>query len=167
MISYPRTLVCYCRFDTVFIFIVNSYKYQKVSKRTPANIVSWLGKTILMPNYWPSRSVLRWMSVVRNREIRNMVLLSTFDLMLTCFLFWFLYKWLKKSHTLFINWMPKWVKSIVFAVSIKFCGESGLAISSFNLVLTSSRVREIIKLFFIYGIVIILQMLSMNYYLIN
>ena len=32
LISYPRTLVCYCRFDTVFIFIVNSYKYQNVFK---------------------------------------------------------------------------------------------------------------------------------------
>ena len=41
-----------------------------------------------MPNYWPRRCVLRWMSVVRNHEIRNMVLLSTFSLLLTCFLFW-------------------------------------------------------------------------------
>ena len=78
MISYPRTLVCYCRFDTVFISIVYSYKYQIVSKTIPGNIVSWLGKTNLMPNNWTSRYVLRWMSVVWNSKIRNMVLLSTF-----------------------------------------------------------------------------------------
>ena len=53
-----------------FIFIVNLYIYQNAFLSIPVNIVSWLGKTILMPNYWPSRSVLRWMSVVRNREIR-------------------------------------------------------------------------------------------------
>ena len=48
----------------------------------------------MMPNYWPCRSVLRWMSVFRNREIRNMVLLSTFGLLLTCYLFWIsLYVW--------------------------------------------------------------------------
>ena len=68
-----------------------------------------------------------------------------------------------KKHTLFIIWMLKRVKSIVFAVSIKFCGESGRAISSFNLVLTSSIVREIIKLFSSTE----LQVLTMNYYLIN
>ena len=44
------------------------YKYQNI-----LNIISWLGKTTLMPNYWPSRSGLRVMSVVRNREIRNMI----------------------------------------------------------------------------------------------
>ena len=72
------------------------YKYQNVSKSIPANIVScmpanilsWSGKTIVMLNYWPSLSVQRWISVVRIREIRNMVLLSTFGLLLTCFLFW-------------------------------------------------------------------------------
>ena len=85
MISYPRTLVCYCRFDTVFIFSVNLYWYQNVFKSIPTNIVSLFGKTILMPNNWPSRSVLWWMSVVRNLEIRNMVVLSTFGLLLTCF----------------------------------------------------------------------------------
>ena len=35
-------------------------------KSIPVNIVSWLGKIILMPNYWPSRSRVRWMSIVRN-----------------------------------------------------------------------------------------------------
>ena len=74
-------------FDKVFIFIVNLYKYQNVFKSILANNVSWLGKTILMPNYWPSPSGLRWMSLVRN-EIQNMVLLSTFCLLLTWFLFW-------------------------------------------------------------------------------
>ena len=28
-----------------------------------------------MPDYWPSRSVLRWMSIVRNWEIRHVVLI--------------------------------------------------------------------------------------------
>ena len=60
-----HTLVCYCCFDTVFIFIVNLYKYQYV-----------------FSNYWLSRSVLRRMSLVQNREIRNMVLLRTFGLLL-------------------------------------------------------------------------------------
>ena len=85
MISYPRTLVCYCRFDKIFIFIINFYKYQNVFKCIPANIASWSGKTILMPNYWMSCSVLRWMSLVRNRKIRNMVLFSTFGLLLKFF----------------------------------------------------------------------------------
>ena len=35
----------------------------------PPSIGSWLRKTILMPNYWPSRSFLRWMSIVQNRDI--------------------------------------------------------------------------------------------------
>ena len=47
-------------------------------KSIPANIVSWLGKTVLMPNYWSSRFVLQWMSIVRNREIRNMVILDQY-----------------------------------------------------------------------------------------
>ena len=132
MISYPRTLVRYCRFDTVFIFIVNLNKYQNAFKSLLANIVSWLWKTILMPNYWPSRSVLRWTSVVRSREIINMVLLSTFGLLLTfCFCFGSLYKFdvciIGKTTVLFIC-IHKRVKSIVFVVSIKFCDESGLAI---------------------------------------
>ena len=79
-IWHPRTLVCFCHFDAVFIFIVNLYKFQYVFISIPANIVTWLQKIILMPNYWSSRSVLRWMSVSRNREIRNMVLPSTFGL---------------------------------------------------------------------------------------
>ena len=41
---------------------------------------------------WPNRSVQRWMSVVRNLEIRNIVLLSTFGLLLKCFCFGFLCK---------------------------------------------------------------------------
>ena len=75
MIFYPCILVCYCRFNTVFIFIVNLYRYQNVLKRIPANIVSLFWKIILMPNLWPSRSVLRWISVVRNHGV-----LSTFGL---------------------------------------------------------------------------------------
>ena len=76
-----------------------------------------------------SRSVLRWMSVVRNPEILNIVLLSTFGLLLTCFVLKFFISmvcvWLEKTTVLFIC-KHKWVKSIVFAV--KFCDESGLAI---------------------------------------
>ena len=90
---YSRTLVCYCRFGTVFIHIVTLYRFKNVFKSIPghiksipAHIVSWLGKTILMRKHWPSG--LRWISVVRNWEIRNMVLLSTFLLLLTRFLFW-------------------------------------------------------------------------------
>ena len=46
---------------TRFSFSTLIYKFNSL----PANIVNWLGKTILMPNYWPSRSGLRWMSIVR------------------------------------------------------------------------------------------------------
>ena len=136
MISYPRTLGCYCCFDMVFIFIVNLYKYQKVrDKSIPANIVCWLRNTILMPNYRASCSVLRWMSMVWNSEIRNMVLLSTFGLLLTCFCFGFLYKFVmcmieKKNTKLFIC-IHKRVKSIVFAMFIKFIDES-IRSSNFN-----------------------------------
>ena len=84
-----------------------------------------------MSNYWPSRSVSRWMSYVRTREIRNMVLLSTFTLLLTCFLFWvsllFDVCMIGKSTVLVIC-LHKRVKLIVFTVSIKFGDESGLAI---------------------------------------
>ena len=124
----------YCRFDMVLnISIVNIYKYQNVFKSIPA--LSWLGKTILMPNYWLSRSSLRWMSAVLNCEIWNMVLLSTFGLLLTCFLFWIFYKFevcmIGKNYcilTVFLICIHKQVKLIIFTVSIKFCDESGLAI---------------------------------------
>ena len=111
-------------------FNVKLYRYQNISKSIPATIVSRLGKTILMPNYWPSRSVLRWMSVVWNREIRNMVLLRTFGLLLTCFYFGCFVSLydvciIGKPYVLFIC-IHKRIKSIVFAVSIKFCDESGL-----------------------------------------
>ena len=118
MILYPRTLVCCCRFNTVFIFISNLNKYQNIYKSITANIVSWLGKTVLMSNYWPSQSVLSWMSLVRNREIRNMVFLSTFGLLFTCFFcVGFLYKfvvciWLKKKTTVLFICIHKWDKSI-------------------------------------------------------
>ena len=84
-----------------------------------------------MPNYWASRSVLSWMSEVWNSEIRNMVLLSTFGLLFTCFLFWISFKFdvcmIEKTTVLF-SCIYKQVKSIFFAVFIKFCNESGLAI---------------------------------------
>ena len=132
MISYPCTLVCYCRFDTVFIFSVNLYWYQNVFKSIPTNIVSLFGKTILMPNNWPSHSVLRWMSVVRNLEIRNMVLLCWHVFVLDFFAS-LMCVWLEKTTVLFIC-IHKRVKSIVFATSIKFCDESGLAILNTNTV---------------------------------
>ena len=99
----------------------------------------WISKCLLkftskhcnLIRLWPSRSILRWISVVRNREIRNMVLLSTFGLLLTCFLFLnsvcLMCVWLEKTTVLFIC-MHKRVQLIIFAVSIKFCDESGLAI---------------------------------------
>ena len=123
MISYPCTLLSYRGFYTDFIFIVILYRYQNVFKSVPATIVSLFWKTILMPYHWPSCSVLRIMSIVRNREIRNVVLLGTFDLLLTCFCFGILYKYgmfddRKKTTVLFIC-IHKRVKSIVFAVSIK------------------------------------------------
>ena len=57
--------------------LLQKYTFEICFQNIPANIVSWLGKTILMAYYWPSSFVLRWMSVVRNLEIRNMVLLIT------------------------------------------------------------------------------------------
>ena len=60
-----------------------------------------------------------------------MVLLSTFALLLTCFLFWvsllFDVCMIGKSTVLVIC-LHKRVKLIVFTVSIKFGDESGLAI---------------------------------------
>ena len=47
MILYPGTLFCYFRFDTFFSF--SSLLYINIKndfKRIPANIVSWLGKTL-------------------------------------------------------------------------------------------------------------------------
>ena len=123
-------LVCYCRFDS-FIFIVNLYKYQKDSKSIPANIVGWLEKTILMPNYWASRSVLQWMSVVRNSEIQNGVTqyfqLTVYMFFVLDFFISFMCVWLEKTTVLFICILEQ-IKSIVFAVFIKFWDESGLAI---------------------------------------
>ena len=85
-----------------------------------------------MPNYWPSRSVLRWMSVVRNCEGVETLCYSV--LSVYCwhvFYFGFLISlmcvWLEKTNLWFI-FIHKRVKSIVFAVSIKFCDEWGLAI---------------------------------------
>ena len=79
-----------------------------------------------MPNHWPSLSVLKLMSVVWNIPIWNMVLLSTFGLLLTCLCLGILYKFGvcmigKKTTALFIC-IHKRVKSLVFAVSIKWIG---------------------------------------------
>ena len=97
-----RTL---CESTYWFSFSSLIYINIKMLQSIPANIASWSGKTILMPNFWPSRSVLRWMSVIRNREIRNMVLLSSSGLRLAClFLFWislwFMCVWLEKTTVL-------------------------------------------------------------------
>ena len=91
VISYPRKLVCYCRYD--IHFIANVHKYQNIFKRLTPDIGSWLRKTILMLNYWPSRSFLWWMSMVWNREIRNtwwyFKKLVYFRLLFLFFLFFF------------------------------------------------------------------------------
>ena len=73
VISYIRTVVCYSYFDTYFISVANLYKNQFVFKCTPSNNECWLRKIILMTIYWPSHSVRRWMYIVRNSEIQNMV----------------------------------------------------------------------------------------------
>ena len=62
-----------------------------------------------------------------------MVLLSNFGLLLTWFFFYIsFYKFdvcmIEKKTTVLFICIHKRVKSIVFAVSIKFCDESGLAI---------------------------------------
>ena len=83
-----------------------------------------------MPNYWPSWSILRWMSVVRNREIRNMVLLMQyFRFTVDMFLYKFDVCMIGKTTVLVIC-IHKCVKSIDLAVSIKFFDESVLAILS-------------------------------------
>ena len=87
-----------------------------------------------MPSYWPSRFVLRYMSEVRKPWDTNMVLLykpgvlsvHCWQILLWISLVWCVYYW-KNSTVLFVC-IQKRVKSIVFAVSIKFCDESGLAI---------------------------------------
>ena len=65
------------------------------------------------------------------RECRNMVLLSTFGLLLTCTLYWISLLFdvcvIGKKSVLFIC-IHKRVKSIIFTISIKFFNESGLAI---------------------------------------
>ena len=71
------------------------------------------------------------MSVVQNREIRNMVLLNTFGLLLTYYCFGFLDKFdacMTEKNTVLVIYKHKRVKSIVFAVPIEFCDESVLAI---------------------------------------
>ena len=129
MISYPRTLVCYWRFDTVFTFIVNLYRYHNVFKSIlPANVVNWFGKAMLMPNYWLSRSALSPKPSVRY-ETWGFSVLSIYCWHVFCF--GFLYKFdvcmIGKTIVLVI-FIHKRVKSIVFAMSIKLCDESGLAI---------------------------------------
>ena len=129
MISFPRTLVYYCRFEMVFILIINLpvYRYHNVFKSIPQNIVSWLGTTILMPNYRLSRSVLQWMSVIHNHGVT-----LYFRFTVQCwhvFCFGFLVSlmcvWLENTSVLFIC-IHKWVKSIVFSLSIN--SDSGLEI---------------------------------------
>ena len=84
-----------------------------------------------MPNNWLSRSVLPWMSVVQNCEIWITVLLSTFRLLLTYFLFWIslhvwcVYYW--KNYC--IGYLYTQTSQIdCFCCSLKFCYKSGQAI---------------------------------------
>ena len=120
-------------------------------KRIPGNIVSWLGKTSLMPNYWPSRSVLRWKSVFRNHEIRNMVLLCIFGLLLTCFLFsisllvWRVYDW-KKNYCIKFVYANESNQLFPPCPLNSICDESGLTIEKtqweVDLWFTEYRLRE-------------------------
>ena len=112
VISYPCTLVFYCCFDIIFIFIVKSI---------PADIVSWLGKTILMPNYWPSHSSTMNLRSPKPWDMKHGVtqyFRFTVDLF---FVFYFFLSlmcvWLEKTTVLFIC-VHKGVKSIIFAVFI-------------------------------------------------
>ena len=78
-----------------------------------------------MSNYWTSRSVLGWISVVRNREIRNKVI-SVYCRHV--FLLWISFDvCMNGKTTVFVICIHKQVKSIVFSVSIKCWDESGLA----------------------------------------
>ena len=101
-------MVCYTSLWHGFHFIVTLYNI-KMFKSIPASIVSWLGKSILMHNYWLSRSVLRWMALVRNREIRNMVLLSTFALLLT---------WVFFVLNIFISLMCVWLEKLLYCLFV-------------------------------------------------
>lgn len=130
MISYPRKLVYYCRFDPDFILIANLFNFQNDLKSLPLNIWNWLRKAFLMPNRLPSHSVIhvRWMSIVRNRSTRNM--LFCIELVY----FWFTDDMVFALY-FFISLMCVWLKNIYcidylytstsqshcFAVSINFC----------------------------------------------
>ena len=86
-----------------------------------------------MLNYWSSRCALRWMSVVWNHvEIQKHGVTQYFRFTVDLFfvlgiLISLICVWMKKTNVLFI-YIHKRVKSFVFAVCIKFCAESGLAI---------------------------------------
>ena len=80
MISSPRTLVCSCRFD------VNLYRYQKVfvKKYTSKHC------KLIRKNNFDGLLLTESLSCTMNvhspkRKIRNMVLLSTFGLLLIFF----------------------------------------------------------------------------------
>ena len=124
MISY-HTLLWYYHFDTVFIFIVNSYKYQSI----PANIVRKINfdAQLLTESLWSKMNVhslkpwyMKYIVTQNFRFTVDMVFVLNFFISL-------MRVWLEKITVLIIC-MHKRVKSIIFAMSIRFCCESGLAI---------------------------------------
>ena len=114
-------------------FIVNLYRYQNVFKSIPANTVSLYEKQC-----WCLIIDLVVLFYDEYLEIRNKVLLITFGrFIVDVFCFGFLNKFVvciiekKTPTTVMLICIHKRVKSIVFAMSIKFCDESGLAIRWF------------------------------------
>ena len=103
-----------------------------------------------MPNHryhWVTLNV-RTMNVrvVRNCEIWNMVLLSTFGLLLTCFLFWIslivwcVYDWKKLLYCLFVIAQTSQIDCFrPQPLCIKFCNESSQVILTFYLIFVQVR----------------------------
>ena len=131
VISYLRALVCYCSFDPDLSVIANFYKYQNVFQCKSPNIESLLWKTIMMAFYLPSHC-----STINVHSPEPLVLLHRSGVLsFYCwhgFSFEFLYMfdvWMMKN---LLYWSIVYVKELIqffFTVSIKFCDESGLAIS--------------------------------------
>ena len=131
VIPYLRALVCYCSLDPDLSDIANFYKYQKVFQCKSLHIESLLRKTIMMTFYLPS-----YCSTINVHSPEPLVLLhrsgvlSVYCWLGICFEFLFMFDvCIMENTTLLVNCIRKRVKCIFFAVSIKFCDESGLAIS--------------------------------------
>ena len=111
----------------VFIFIGNLYKYQKVFKSIPANIVSWLGKTTLMPllskSLWSTLNA----HIPKPRDTKHdltQYFRFTVDML---FVLDFLCVWLEKNYC--IGYLYTQTSQIdCFRPSIKFYNELSLAI---------------------------------------